>query len=98
MRTMFGLLFALAVPALSLLSLGIYFFTLYLAYLTSFQALLGAMFFPVLAQLYWIWILWGITGTFFHTLTLLCLVWITIFAIVMVGSIAAERLQISNSG
>jgi hypothetical protein len=58
--------------AVWLLSIGIYFLTLYLAYLSSFPALLGALFFPVVAQLYWIWVLWDATGTIFNFFTLLC--------------------------
>ena len=48
--------------AVLLLGAGIYFFTLYLAYLTSFGSLLLTLFIPVLGQLYWLWIVWGTTG------------------------------------
>ena len=45
--------------AVLLLGAGIYFFTLYLAYLTSFGSLLLTLFIPVLGQLFWLWIVWG---------------------------------------
>jgi hypothetical protein len=52
--------------AIWLLGAGIYFFTLYLAYLTSFGSLLLTLFIPFLGQLYWLWIVWGTTGVFFN--------------------------------
>ena len=61
--------------AVLLLGAGIYFFTLYLAYLTSFGSLLLTLF-PVLGQLYWLWIVWGTTGVFFNWFTIACLVWL----------------------
>jgi hypothetical protein len=67
---------------------GIYLFTLYLAYLTSFPSLLLTMFFPVLSQIYWIWMIWHLTGVFFHLLTILCLGWIALAAILGALSVA----------
>jgi hypothetical protein len=72
---------------LCLLGLGIYLFTLYLAYLTSFPSLLMTLFFPFLAQLYWIWALWSATGVFFNLLTALCLGWI-VLAVVTFGLVS----------
>ncbi len=45
--------------AVLLLGASIYFFTLYLAYLTSFGSLLLTLFIPDLGQLFWLWIVWG---------------------------------------
>src|SRR6266849_496478 len=67
--------------AVWLLSLCIYLFTLYLAYLTSFPALLAALFFPFIAQLYWIWVLWNATGTLLNLFTLLCFAWVALAVI-----------------
>ncbi len=66
--------------AVLLLAAGIYFFTLYLAYLTSFGSLLLTLF-PVLGQLYWLWIVWGTTGVFFNWFTIACLVWLGLVAL-----------------
>ena len=62
--------------AICLLGAGIYIFTLYLAYLTSFGSLLLTLFIPFLGQLYWLWIVWGTTGVFFNWFTIACLVWL----------------------
>ncbi len=62
--------------AMWLLGAGIYIFTPYLAYLTSFGSLLLTLFIPFFGQLYWLWIVWGITGVFFNWLTIACLVWL----------------------
>src|ERR1700738_401974 len=67
--------------AVLLLGAGIYFFTLYLAYLTSFGSLLLTLFIPVLGQLYWLWIVWGTTGVFFNWFTIACLVWLGLVAL-----------------
>ena len=55
---------------------GIYFFCLYLAYLTSFAAILLTFFFPFFGQLYWIWAVWMATGIFFNPLMIACLTWV----------------------
>jgi hypothetical protein len=88
MRALLGWLAAISVIGLWLLGIGIYLFTLYLAYLTSFPSLLLTLFFPVLAQLYWIWALWTATGVFFNLLTQLCLGWIVLAAL-SVGLVSA---------
>jgi hypothetical protein len=68
--------------------IGIYLFTLYLAYLTSLTSLLLTMFFPVFGQIYWILMIWHSTGVFFHLLTILCLGWIALAAILGALSVA----------
>jgi hypothetical protein len=61
-----------------LLGLSIYLLTLYVAYLTGFVPMLLTLIFPFLAQIYWIYHLWSITGVFFNTLTVLCIVWVLV--------------------
>src|SRR5580700_996624 len=51
-----------------------------IAYLTSFGSLLLTLF-PVLGQLYWLWIVWGTTGVFFNWFTIACLVWLGLVAL-----------------
>jgi DNA polymerase-3 subunit epsilon len=74
--------------AVCLLSPCIWLFTLYLAYLTSFQAVLAVLFLPFIAQLYWIWILWNATGTLLNLFTLLCFAWV---ALALVGIFARMK-------
>jgi hypothetical protein len=69
----------------------IWFFTIYLAYLTSFRALLASLFLPFLAQLYWIWVLWIETGTILNVFTFLCFAWV---AAALVGIITRMKLEI----
>jgi hypothetical protein len=69
----------------------IWLFTVYLAYLTSFRALLAALFLPFLAQLYWIWVLWIETGTILNVFTFLCFAWV---AVAMVGIVTRMKLEI----
>ena len=69
----------------------IWLFTIYLAYLTSFRALLAALFLPFLAQLYWIWVLWVETGTILNVFTFLCFVWV---AVALVGAVTRMKLEI----
>lgn len=71
-----------------LLTPCIYLFTLYLAYLTSFPAVLAALFFPFIAQLYWIWVLWNATGTLQNLFTLLCFIWV---ALAVIGIFARTK-------
>ena len=71
----------MCVPALYLLSIGIYLITLYIAYHASFPALLVALIFPVLTQVYWVLMLWGVTGTPFHWFGILCYTWLALFAL-----------------
>jgi hypothetical protein len=75
-----------------LLSVSIFLFTLYLAYLTSFPALLAALFLPVIAQLYWIWALWSATGTLLNLFTLLCVAWVALALIGIVARMKAETV------
>ena len=67
--------------AIWLLSPVLYIWTLYLAYLTSFPAVLVALFLPVGPQLYFIWTLWDATGTLANPFTLLCFAWVTLAVI-----------------
>ena len=69
----------------------IWLFTIYLAYLTSFRALLAALFLPFLAQLYRIWVLWIETGTILNIFTFLCFAWV---AVALVGIVARMKLEI----
>jgi hypothetical protein len=88
--TVFGVIAVICMIATWLLGAGIYLFTLYLAYLTSFFSLLLTLTFPVIGQLVWIWILWGATGVFFNLLTLLCIAWIVLLGITMFIASKAE--------
>lgn len=73
------------------LSLGIYLFTLYLAYLTSFLAMILTLMFPFIGQIYWLWFVWGATGVFFNWLTIACLVWVAAVAVVVGGAMISDR-------
>jgi hypothetical protein len=88
MRTLLGWIAVLCIMGIWLLGIGIYLFTLYLAYWASFLSLLLTLIFPFFAQLYWIWALWSATGVFFNLLTLLCLGWI-VLAVLTVGIVSA---------
>jgi hypothetical protein len=79
--TLKGAIALTIMTAVLLLAAGIYFFTLYLAYLTSFGSLLLTLFIPALGQLYWLWIVWGTTGVFFNWFTIACLVWLGLVAL-----------------
>jgi uncharacterized membrane protein len=74
----------------SVLGVVIYLWTLYLAYFTSVPALLGALVFPVIAQFYWIWTLWGETGTLTNGFTLACFAFV-VFAVI--GTIVRATLE-----
>ncbi|MGC2026104.1 hypothetical protein, partial [Bradyrhizobium sp.] len=78
-----------------LLGLGIYLLTLYIAYLTGFVPMLLTLIFPFLAQIYWIFHLWSITGVFFHTLTVLCIVWVLVM-LAGAGAAAAAKDESSR--
>jgi DNA polymerase III subunit epsilon len=71
-----------------LLSPCIWLFSLYLAYLTSFPAVLVALFLPFITQLYWIWVLWTVTGTLLNLFTVLCFAWA---ALALIGIFAQIR-------
>jgi hypothetical protein len=91
MRALLGVIAVLCSISLWLLGLGIYLFTLYLAYLTSFPSLVMTLVFPFFAQLYWIWALWSATGVFFNLLTQLCLGWIVLAALAVGLASAADK-------
>jgi hypothetical protein len=74
------------------LSPFIWLFTIYLAYLTSFRALLAALFLPFFAQLYWIWAIWNETGTVLNVFTLLCFAWA---ALALTGTIARIKVEMT---
>ena len=76
MRKLFGVLGGITIFSLWALGIGIYVFCLYLAYLTSFLAVLLTFFFPVVGQLFWIWAIWATTGIFLNPLTIACLLWV----------------------
>ena len=80
MRKFAGYLAVGCYIVISLLSLGIYIFCLYLAYLTSFVAVLLTLIFPFIGQAYWIWAVWTATGVFFNPLTIACLIWLGLAA------------------
>jgi DNA polymerase-3 subunit epsilon len=79
--------------AVWLLSPCIWLFTLYLAYLTSFPAVLAALVLPFIAQLYWIFVLWNATGTLLNLFTLLCFVWV---ALTLVGIFARMKASVAR--
>jgi hypothetical protein len=91
MRGLFAVIGGLCFVALWLLGLGIYIFCLYLAYLTSFVAILLTLIFPVLGQLYWIWAVWMATGVFFNPLTIACLTWLGLAVLGAVLTAAGEK-------
>ncbi len=91
MRALAGILAVLCMIALWVVGLGIYLFCLYLAYLTSFIAILLTFFFPFVGQLYWIWTVWMTTGVFLNPLTIACLVWIGLAAVGTILFATAER-------
>jgi hypothetical protein len=74
----------------SVLGVIIYLWTLYLAYLTSVPALLGALILPVIAQFYWIWTLWSETGTLSNGFTLVCL---ALVAFAVIGIVARTIVE-----
>jgi hypothetical protein len=91
MRALAGVIGTVCMVALWLLGLGIYVFTLYLAYLTSFVAILLTFIFPFLGQLYWIWALWSATGVFFNPLTIACLAWLGLASITLITMSLASK-------
>ena len=64
----------------------IHLFTISLA--ASVPAKVLTMFLPVIAQAYWIWAQWAATGTLFHLLTVLCLAWLALLGIEILGRYA----------
>ena len=96
-NTLKGAIALTIMTAVLLLGAGIYFFTLYLAYLTSFGSLLLALFIPVLGQLYWLWIVWGTTGVFFNWFTIACLVWLgLVVGLAVLAKTSNRRAMISR--
>jgi hypothetical protein len=77
------LLWALCTPLLWGLSAVIHLFTISLA--ISVPAKVLTMFLPLIAEAYWIWALWPVTGTLVHPLTLMCVAWLALLAILVLG-------------
>ena len=80
---------ALLLILLSLVYLGgagIYFYTIYLAYILSglIPAALSAMF-PPLSQIYWMYERWSVTGDIYNFYTQICLAYLVAVGILMVG-------------
>jgi hypothetical protein len=75
MHQFLGAIFMICMIWVFVLGLAIYLLTLYIAYLSSFFAVLLSLIFPFLSQLYWISHIWSATGVFFNFLTLMCLGW-----------------------
>ena len=90
MRAIVAVLGGLCMIGLWILGVIIYFFTLYLAYLTSFVAILLTFFFPFIGQLYWLWAYWNATGVFLNELTMLCIGWLALAAIGVTFSALAQ--------
>jgi len=67
--------------ALWMSALGIHLLTIYIAYLSNSFAMLFTIAFPFIAELVWIFVLWGISGTYLHLLTLLCSLWLVLLAV-----------------
>jgi hypothetical protein len=78
--------------AIWILSPVLYIWTLYLAYLTSFVAVLLALVIPVGPQLYFIWSLWNATGALANLYTLLCAAWVVLAIIGVATRIKAETV------
>jgi hypothetical protein len=72
---------ALLPTLLSLLGAVIILHTISLASQSGIPAMVAAMFLPVVAQAYWIWVQWADTGTLFHALPLLCAAWLILFGL-----------------
>jgi hypothetical protein len=89
MRALFAALAMIAGFGVWILSLGIYLLTLYIAYLSGFVQMLLTLIFPVAAQIYWIFNIWYLTGTFLNTLTVLCLVWV----VLLISTFAFSQLS-----
>jgi hypothetical protein len=70
-----GILCGIAMVALFLV---IYILTVYIAYLDGFAQMLLTMVLPFVAQIYWIYHIGHLTGTFLNTLTVLCIVWVVL--------------------
>jgi hypothetical protein len=77
--------------AIWLLSPCIFIWTLYLAHVTSSPWWLAIL--PFIAQVCWIWLLWGTTGTFLNSFTLACFAWI---ALAVIGIFA--RMKADTAG
>src|SRR5436190_23544673 len=75
---LFNLLGTLCGVVTVVLFLVIYFLTVYIAYLDGFVQMLLTMVLSFVAQLYWIYQIGHLTGTFLNTLTVLCLIWVVV--------------------
>src|SRR5262245_59702449 len=70
--------------ALCTLTFGIRMLTIYIASFSGPHAVLLTLVFPIIAEFIWILVLSGKTGTLFYQLTLLCSLWVILFAIMIV--------------
>lgn len=84
----------IAVIVLQIGGAALYFYTLYLAYTISglIAAFISAML-PGLANIYWIYDRWSVTGDFLNFYTQLNLVWLGVY----VGSIFLLGMDVSLS-
>jgi hypothetical protein len=70
----------------------LYIWTLYLAYLTSFVAVLISLVVPVGPQVYFIWQIWNDTGSLSNLYTVLCAAWVAFALIGILTRMKAETL------
>lgn len=95
MAKFLGVIAGLAGVGLWILSIGIYLLTLYIAYKTGFVPMLLTLIFPIAGQFVWLWVMWGWTGMFFNTYTILCLTWVGLAAIVFGFAAAADQKRLA---
>jgi hypothetical protein len=72
---------ALLPTLLGLLGAVVVLHTISLASQSGIPAMVAAMFLPVVAQAYWVWVQWADTGTLFHALPLLCAAWLILLGL-----------------
>jgi hypothetical protein len=88
---------SLVVPAIvsgiaaGILFVGIHIYTVHLAYTHSILQMLLTLIVPIGAQLYWLFQIWHATGTFLNPLTVLCLIWLVVFASALVLHFATRE-------
>ena len=87
--TKFGT-YMLTAAVLWVLSPVLYLWTLYLAYLTNFVALLISLIIPIGPQLYYAWTIWNNTGTLANLYSILCGVWL---AAALINFIIRVRIE-----
>ena len=71
----------ICMPAIWLLGLGIYLFTIYIGFLNGLPSFILSIIFPGISTIYWILVAWHRTGVFFHPLTIACTVWLGLAAL-----------------